>query len=178
MALRMRAARAADAAAVAALHLASCRDAYRGVLADDFLDGPMAALLDRHWAETLAGRGRKGVVMLATAIGDPVGFVAAWRRGDSAHIENLHVQPGMRGAGIGRLLLGAAAERMAAQGCTAADLMVFAANVGAIRFYRALGAAVGPEEEGVAFGQRVVERRCAWPDIRALVTAARSERTR
>jgi ribosomal protein S18 acetylase RimI-like enzyme len=63
---------------------------------------------------------------------------------------------------------------MAERGCTTADLMVFAANPGAIRFYRALGAVVGPEEAGVAFGQDVTECRCAWPDIAALANAARS----
>jgi ribosomal protein S18 acetylase RimI-like enzyme len=172
MALRLRTARAADAAAITALHAASWRDAYRGIMADAFLDGPMAGHLSRHWQDTLAVRRRPGVVILATAGGDPVGFVAAWREGTNAHIDNLHVKPGMRGAGIGRALLGFAAGRLQSQGCATADLRVFAGNVGALRFYRALGAEVGPEEPGTTFGEKVMERRCHWTSIGALVAAA------
>jgi ribosomal protein S18 acetylase RimI-like enzyme len=160
------------------LHVASWRDAYRGVLDDAFLDGPMAGLMARHWQEALAVRRRPGVVMMATAGGDPVGFAAAWREGTNAHIDNLHVRPGMRGAGIGRALLGFAAGRMQGQGCATADLSVLAGNTGAIRFYRTLGASVGPEEPGTVFGQTVAERRCSWPDIGALAAAASRPKAR
>jgi ribosomal protein S18 acetylase RimI-like enzyme len=172
MALRLRSARAQDAPAIVELHVASWRDAYRGVLDDAFLDGPMAELMARHWQDALAVRRRPGVVMMATAGGDPVGFIAAWREGTNAHVDNLHVKPGMRGAGIGRALLGFAAGRMQSQGCVTADLRVFAGNLGAIRFYRSLGGTMGPEEPGVAFGHPVTERHCTWPDIGALIAAA------
>lgn len=172
MALRLRSARAADSAAVAELHVASWRDAYRGLLPDTFLDGPMAETFARHWQETLAVRRRPGVVILATAGGDPVGFIATWREGANAHIENLHVKPGMRGAGIGRALIGFAAGRMQSHGCLTADLHCFAGNHAGLRFYRTLGAEIGPEATATAYGQTVAERRCSWPDIAALVAAA------
>uniref|UniRef100_UPI0022EB1AAD GNAT family N-acetyltransferase n=1 Tax=Falsiroseomonas oryzae TaxID=2766473 RepID=UPI0022EB1AAD len=172
VALRLRSAGPADAAALAALHLASWRDAYRGVLDDAFLDGPLEAILAAHWPAMLAPPRRQGAVVLASIAGEPAGFVAVWRYGRVAHIDNLHVRPGLRGAGIGRALLVHALRRMQARGCVAADLLVFARNAGALRFYRALGAEVGPEHLGETFGQRVAEHRCAWADIAALIAAA------
>jgi ribosomal protein S18 acetylase RimI-like enzyme len=169
--LRLRNARAADAPAIAALHLASWRDAYRGVLEDDFLDGPLAELMSRRWTEALAAPRREGLVAVAVLAGDAAGFIAILRRGAVAHVDNLHVRPGLRGAGIGRLLLGHGASRMQERGCTAAEVTVFARNDGALRFYEKLGAAIGPEETGETFGRPVLERRCAWPAIATLVEA-------
>jgi ribosomal protein S18 acetylase RimI-like enzyme len=171
VALRLRSARPADASAIAELHLASWRDAYRGVLDDDFLDGPLAELVPLRWAEALAAPRREGLVVVAALGGEVAGFVAILRRGTVAYVDNLHVRPGLRGAGIGRLLLGFGATRMRERGCTAAELTVFAQNEGALRFYERLGAVTGPEDMGETFGQKVMERRCAWPDIAKLVQA-------
>lgn len=172
MALRLRPAQAADAAAVAALHCASWRDAYRGVLEDAFLDGPLAALMDRHWAERLALPRPAATVLIGELAGAMVGFVAVLPDGPAALVDNLHVRPGLRGAGIGRRLLGEAARRARVRGFTSAWLAVFAGNADAIRFYAALGAEIGPEQPGETFGQAVLERRCAWPDIATLIAAA------
>lgn len=171
MALRLRTAQAGDAAEVAALHVASWRDAYRGVLDDAFLDGAMAEAMAQHWEQRLAVPRQPGTVILATVAGELAGFVAVLRRGRTAYVDNLHVRPGLRGAGVGRVLLRHAAQRMQRRGCTEAELTVFAQNIGALRFYRALGASVGEEAPGETFGQVVVERRCAWADIAALIAA-------
>ncbi len=178
MALRLRSARAADAAEIAALHLASWRDVYRGLLEDAFLDGPAEGLIRQYWREALAVRRRSGVVLLATAGGDSVGFIAVWRDGPTAFIDNLHVRPGMRGAGIGRALLGMALGRMQGQGCTEVALVCLAGNAGGLRFYRELGAEIGPEEEGETFGQRVIERRCTWDRLQDLLAAVSRAKVR
>jgi len=172
MALRLRSAKAGDAATVASLHLASWRNAYRGLLDAGFLDRTAAEVIPAHWERTLALKPLPGVVILATVSGDAAGFVAIWRRGPVALIDNLHVRPGMRGAGIGRTLLFHAARRMRHRGCSQAELLVFSANAGAIRFYGQLGAEIGEEAPGEAFGQPVKERRCVWPDIDQLITRA------
>lgn len=178
MALRLRSARAADAAAIAALHVASWRDAYRGILDPAFLAGPVEQALEEHWQAALATRRRHVVVMLATAGREVAGFVAAMREGARCHVDNLHVRPGMRGAGIGRALLGFAAKRLADQGAESADLWVFAGNAGAIRFYTGLGAELGPEVERESFGQMVQERQARWPVIGALVAACATPKPR
>ncbi len=171
MALRLRGARSADADAIARLHIASWRDAYRDVLSPGFLAGQIEDALGTHWDQVLGGRRRPGAVIVAVAGRDLAGFVAAWRDGTNCHIDNLHIRPGMRGAGIGRSLLGFAAQRLHDQGARTADLWCFAANPGALRFYRTLGGEVGPVVERETFGQLVPERHVAWPAITALVAA-------
>lgn len=171
MRLRLRTATAGDAPEVTALHVASWRDAYRGMLPDDFLDTGLEPEAARHWQQLLGVPRRSVVVVLAMLGAGPAGFVAMLRRDLTAHVENLHVRPGLRGAGIGRALLAHAARRMHHRGCRDVALDVFARNAGAIRFCTALGAVIGPEEPGLAFGQPVLQRRCAWPDIGLLVAA-------
>jgi ribosomal protein S18 acetylase RimI-like enzyme len=171
LALRLRSARSADIAAITALHVASWRDTYRDVLDPAFLAGPVEEALGAHWQQVLATRRRPGVVILATAGRDIAGFAAAWREGTNCHIDNLHVRPGMRNAGIGRALLGFATRRVADQGAETADLWVFARNAGALRFYASLGGIAGPETVRETFGQQVAERQVRWPVIAALVAA-------
>ncbi|PWS36929.1 GNAT family N-acetyltransferase [Falsiroseomonas bella] len=172
MSLRLRAARAADAGTIAALHLASWRDAYRGMLDDAFLDAEAPGAMAAHWQAVMARRPLPGVVLLAKLGHEAVGFCAAWKHGATAHVDNLHVRPGLRGAGIGRALIAEAATRLQSRGCAGADLRVFVGNAAALRFYRGLGARIGPPEAGASFGQAVIERRCDWPDIGKLIAAA------
>jgi ribosomal protein S18 acetylase RimI-like enzyme len=168
--MRLRAARAGDAASIAALHLASWRDAYRGVLDDAVLDVVAPVALPRHWDATLP-LAEPGVVILAVRDGAPAGFVAAYGRGETAYVDNLHVAPGGRGGGLGRVLLGLAARRLRRLGCTRAELFAFAGNTGALRFYARLGAAIGPEQDCEVHGHPARERVCAWDDIRTLIAA-------
>ena len=171
MALRLRSARPADSAALAALHVASWRDTYRDAFNPAFLAGPVEDALGARWAGVLERRPRGGVVILATAGGDLAGFVAAWRQDMECWVESLHVRPGMRGAGIGRALLGFAAGRVRAMGCVTVRLEVLAGNTGALRFYAALGGEVGPERPGEVFGQQVTECEVRWPAIATLIEA-------
>jgi ribosomal protein S18 acetylase RimI-like enzyme len=171
MALRVRGARLADCAAITDLHVASWRDAYRDILPAEFLAGPVEDRLAAHWQAVLGGRRRGGAILVAIAARQMAGFIAAWREGANCHIDNMHVRPGLRGAGIGRGLLGFAAQRMQDQGAATVDLWVFAANHGALRFYLGLGGEVGPVTNRETYGEMVPERRVHWPSIRALVEA-------
>lgn len=171
MALRLRSARGSDASAIADLHIASWRDAYRDILPSEFLASGIETQLTAHWSATLSGRRRPGAVIVAMAGRHLAGFVAAWREGVNCHVDNLHVRPGMRNAGIGRALLSFAAQRLQDQGAVTADLWVFAANQGAIRFYLSLGAEMEPPTSRQTFGQTVIDRRIYWPSITTLITA-------
>ena len=171
MALRLRSARGNDAPVIADVHIASWRDAYRDILSPDFLANTIEDELTAHWQTTLSGRRRAGAVIVAMAGRHLAGFVAAWRDGANCHVDNLHVRPGMRNAGIGRSLLGFAAQRLQDQGAVTADLWVFAANQGAIRFYLSLGAEVDPPTSRHVFGQAVMDRRVYWPSITTLIAA-------
>ncbi|WBB61130.1 GNAT family N-acetyltransferase [Streptomyces sp. WMMC500] len=145
---RFRAAEAADAPAVAALHAASWRRHYRGAYADAFLDGDVVADRETVWAARLAGgRGEHGesgrLTYVCEADGAVVGFVHAvldehprW----GALVDNLHVAHGSQRRGIGARLM-----RLAAQGVAGAapgsglHLWVLEQNARAQSFYAALG---------------------------------------
>src|SRR5262245_6784041 len=98
MPVTTRSAAAADAAAVAALHTASWRSAYRGILSEAFLDGDITANRLSLWQARLAlnGDSTKMFVKLAEEDGTPIGFVCAILDEDptwGAMIDNLHVLP-------------------------------------------------------------------------------------
>ncbi len=109
---------AADAITVADLHATSWRDAYRGMLRDEYLDGDVAD----GTPAGLDGAARRTGRLATTASSrrretGPVGFVYMLGGDDATWgtlIDNLHVLPGLKGRGIGRRLLEAAALETAA----------------------------------------------------------------
>jgi ribosomal protein S18 acetylase RimI-like enzyme len=171
MPLLLRTARAADAGGICALHVQSCRSVYAGMLDAAFLADGIEEVLEAHWQDLLRGRKRRGQVVMAVTGHQVNGFAAATLEGTNCQVGSLHVRPDMRGGGIGRSLLGTLAQRLRQEGARSADLWVFAANDGAIRFYRRLGGQLGPPAMREAFGQPVSERRIFWPDIAALIGA-------
>jgi len=62
-----------------------------------------------------------------------------------AHITQVCVRRRLQGSGLGRALMEAALERLAAQGCRGVSLTVTATNQGAVRLYRKLAFAVTKE---------------------------------
>jgi ribosomal protein S18 acetylase RimI-like enzyme len=111
----IRAATIADADAIAALHAASWRSAYRGILKETTLGPGLGAERRAHWRTRFAAMDPQDTVLIA----DGLGFIAAWAKGDpgfGAYIDNLHVHPDRRGAGLGRRLLGAAMRLVARRG--------------------------------------------------------------
>lgn len=158
-----------DAAAIAALHVASWRSAYRGVLADAYLDGPIEAERTAHWQRTLAGLSAGDAVLLAPGIG----FAAAYARSDGdALLDNLHVAPALRGQGLGLGLLHAVAATLQGAGAHAMHLWVFDANTGARRFYERHGAVATACRVEIMFGAAVPETRLAWTSLAPLAVQA------
>lgn len=135
----VRAAAPADADEVARLHVRSWRSAYRGLIADDYLDGlSPEAVVDRYTF------GRVGLRVPSTlvAVDGPAirGFATAGLCRDaelpnSGELMALYVDPAHSGAGLGTLLLTAARDRLRAVGVPCAVLWVLDANTRARRFY-------------------------------------------
>jgi ribosomal protein S18 acetylase RimI-like enzyme len=166
----IRPASVADADAIAALHAASWRSAYRGIFKDDTLGASLDGERQVHWRAKLAAMTPADTVLIA----DGQGFVAVWATGDAgfgAYIDNLHVRPDRRSAGLGRRLLGAAIQRVAARGEGRAYLWVFDANTRAIDFYRRLGGEIVEQGLDEVDGQPVPHSRIAWDDTARLAEA-------
>jgi len=129
--LLVRPATPADARALAEVHVASWRAAYRGLVPDEVLvrlDVEERAERWRGWIEEL-------IVLVAEEEGAVVGFVAAI--GTTGEIPALYIAPGHFREGIGSRLLAAAHDALRAAGRSEAVLWVFAANDGARAFYAA-----------------------------------------
>ena len=165
---------AADAAAVADLHTASWRSAYRGMLRDEYLDGDISAERRHVWATRLETPADTNYGFIAEAEAGPVGFVFLLGGVDTTWgtlVDNLHVLPGLKGRGIGRRLLEAAAiEARHRSPDERVHLFVYEANAAARRFYANIG---GREvERGMVDapgGGTQVHVRVAWDDAAHLL---------
>jgi ribosomal protein S18 acetylase RimI-like enzyme len=107
-------------------------------------------------------------------IADGQGFIAVWADGDpgfGAYIDNLHVHPERRSAGLGRHLLGAAMRQVAGRGEARAYLWVFDGNTRAIEFYRRLGGEIVERGFEEIDGLTIPQSRIVWRDTLHLAEA-------
>ena len=167
---------AGDAAAIAAIHAASWREVYRGILPDRFLDHDVAEERRRYWVAALADP-RSGDFTLAALRGGAVrGFISVARGGEPGYdavIDSLHVMPGGRGAGLGRRLIGHAAAWLIEEGAASVALRVYKANEHAIRFYERLGGLADGTGIDPFAGADMPDTRYGWRDLPALAKACR-----
>lgn len=160
-----------DAAAIAALHAESWRNAYRGMLPDQYLDEEITAERAAFWKERFDAPAReRGLILKATTQGTLDGFACvlldvepAW----GARLDNLHVRPQLKGQGIGHALFQAAREWIEKVApAESMHLWVVEANHAARRFYdREGGAVVERATRPVALGLSVPELRYRWPPM-------------
>jgi len=159
----------ADADAVALLHAASWRAAYRGVFTDHYLDHEADTERRQAWRERLqaVASGPEWGLIAEDAAGRLLGF--AWVMPDhdpdwGDYIDNLHVAPDLKGGGIGRRLMQGVAAQLRREGSTRPlYLWVLDVNQAARGFYERLGAEVRDRQlsEPLA-GQQHPVWRCAW----------------
>ena len=177
--LTFRPMRAADANAVAALHAASWRSAYRDILSHRYLEEEVDTDRAATWHQRLDTPKQDAFGVVALREGAMVGFVYVIGHADATHgtlIDNLHVAPGARSAGLGPRLLEAAALGIESRGWgPRIFLWVYDANVRARAFYaRVGGAEVEQLRKRAPDGQDVLEWRVCWPDLAVLATPAQS----
>jgi GNAT superfamily N-acetyltransferase len=108
LSLKLRDADQSDAWRIATLHAASWRNAYRGMLSDEYLDGDLLGERSRIWIERLTAPMPRQRVLLAE-IGDQLaGFACAFGSDDpqlGTLLDNLHVLPEFQRQGIGARLM-------------------------------------------------------------------------
>ena len=131
--------RAAIARQIACLHAASWRTAYRGLLADSYLDGEIEQERRRHWRERIDQLADgTGEIFLARIANVPAGFLCIDNDTEpewGAFVDNLHVLPRWQGANLGGRLLDRGAAWARDRGQRQLYLWVFERNYPARRFY-------------------------------------------
>lgn len=171
--LAIRPATAADADAIAALHAASWRDAYRDSMPADYLRDRALADLTEHWRNTDFSAG--DVLLVAEEAGALTGFIAIYRgekHEPSTYLDNLHVAPGRRSGGVGAQLMKAAAEALIGLGETGVYLWLVQGNDAAQRFYERLGGVATERSSKTVFGVPLDILKIEWEDLGAIIRAA------
>jgi ribosomal protein S18 acetylase RimI-like enzyme len=74
--------------------------------------------------------------------------LSVWTGADDCWLEDLYVDDGARGTGLGRALVEAAFERARERGCRRIELDVNESNTDAIAFYKSLGFTNEPKPPG------------------------------
>jgi GNAT superfamily N-acetyltransferase len=174
-AITFRPATLADSQRIASLHTISWRDAYRGILPDAYLTGPIVDERVIHWQSRLSSPGsNRRFVLLAEAEGTLVAFVCVLLDEEprwGACLDNLHVLPKLRSRGLGRQLFSKAVEWvMSNEPGWPIHLWVFEANGKARRFYDALSGEVAEHRlKRAPGGADILSLRYVWRDLQHLL---------
>ncbi|WP_313450527.1 GNAT family N-acetyltransferase [Brevibacterium casei] len=148
----VRPARVSDAPRLAEIHVAAWRAAYRGIMADEFLDGLDEDRFAANWTQALSdpdNRVRNFVVVAGDRI---LGFggVSAPRdpaevldrlpvTADLGQLAHINLAPEAFGTGVAAVLFTALEDELRHDGYARAYLMVAEGNDRAMRFYEKQG---------------------------------------
>lgn len=177
--MNIRNAELSDAEKIASIHAESWRSAYRGILSDEFLDGAVWNERLSHWQKKIREPGaEQRLILLACEKDEALGFLCLYVDADSrwgALLDNLHIVPGMRGRGIGSMMMSQAAAWVLKQRPgSGMYLWVYEQNSEARVFYEKLG---GLKEESLlkrtAEGRQVPALRYVWRNLNVLANSIR-----
>jgi ribosomal protein S18 acetylase RimI-like enzyme len=171
----VRDATAEDAEAIARVHAEAWRDTYSGLLPAALVAGFGYEQVLPRWRERLPAAPPHSILVWS----DPVaGYAYSGPERDedpafAGEVYAIYLAPGRRRAGGGRVLMAAAAGRLAAAGMTSMLVWVLRENEGARRFYERLGGAYVREKPMAWAGAAgAVEVAYGWADTAALRTSA------
>ena len=169
--MQIERARPEDCRAIAEVHVASWRQAYPGIVPDEYLASLSVPAREAFWQEALAA-GRP-TVLVARREGAVCGFVALGPSRDEGagascgEIWALYVLSSCWSAGVGRSLWLAALQELRSLGMSRTiTLWVLSANERGRRFYAAAGFVPEPdsEKEFSLDGTNLQEIRLAFRD--------------
>lgn len=169
----------ADVPAIARIHVDSWRATYRGLMPDDLLVGLSYERRERQWVQaiTRSGEGRGCTVVADQGKVGIVGFADGGRcQGDWGHdgeLYAIYLSEAHQGRGLGKALLLAVAECLAAQGKRSMLLWVLDTNATGRGFYEALGGVLVGEKTEELGDTILREVAYGWPDLTELLTRTR-----
>lgn len=165
-----------DIPAIARIHVDAWRAAYRGVVPDAYLD----ALSVAGRAQRLAGSGLAyprgaGFTLVAERAGQVVGFASGGPSRDvtipfEGELYAIYLRPGNERRGVGRALMRAVVDGLAAQGHRSMYAFVLVGNARARAFYAALGGESIVRKTIEVGGAQLMEVAYGWrrlPDVDA-----------
>jgi len=172
---RIRAAVAADARAIARVHVQAWRESYRGLVPDHVIEALSVERNGAMWADILAA-GDLSIVHVIERPGigsdEPalVGFGSATdalgsELGASAEITAIYLLDKVKHCGIGRRLLSGLLAALAVRGHRSAGLWVLVDNRSARAFYETLGARTGPQRVVTDAVAEMHEIAYIWDDL-------------
>jgi ribosomal protein S18 acetylase RimI-like enzyme len=155
-----------DGREIANVHVTSWRHAYRGLLAEGYLDGLSTDELTDHWERVIDTLPQNERLLVAEAGGSVVGYAHTGpsRGADAAppigELYSLYVRPDHWDLGVGRAIHDAGLEGMAGDGYRRATLWMLGTNDRARRFYGRQGWTTVAGRRTQEFGgQKVVDER-------------------
>ena len=135
-----------DAEAIATVHVRSWQAGYRGLMADELLDGLSAAERVPRWRDAVAGHAEPGLLLVAEHGTGVAGFCAVAEPSrdedadpDVAEIGAIYVDPDHWRVGVGAALMEAALEHLGSGDWREVTLWVLEDNDAAIAFYERFG---------------------------------------
>ncbi|MBL6454453.1 GNAT family N-acetyltransferase [Belnapia sp. T6] len=137
MSLRLRDATEADLPLV--LHFVRALADYEKLLHE-------VTATEEHFRRLLFGEPRRAWALIAEWEGRPVGLalwfysVSTFDGAPKLYLEDVFVEPALRGRGIGRAIFAELARRAIAAGCSRMEWSVLDWNAPSIAFYRSIGA--------------------------------------
>jgi ribosomal protein S18 acetylase RimI-like enzyme len=174
----IRAATPADAAAIAAVHVASWHETYAGLIPESMLTSLSVEDRTVRWARILGAASDPlgSSVFVAERGGEVVGFASGGVQRDSAllaggfagEISAIYLLRRAQKAGTGRRLMAAVAQSLRDKDRHAANLWVLRDNQPARRFYERLGGEIVGEKEDRRDEATLVELAYGWRDLGVL----------
>jgi ribosomal protein S18 acetylase RimI-like enzyme len=175
---RIRIATPDDAHNLAAMHVASWRETYAGLLPDKMLASLSIDARAAAWNTILRDPATEHstVVYLAEHEGTIIGFGSCGaqrtarlkEKGYDGEIGAIYVLREFQKRGIGTRLLRAMSSDLLGRGFSATGLWVLRGNLRARRFYEHLGAKVVAEREDVRDGAVLIELAYGWHDLKEM----------
>jgi ribosomal protein S18 acetylase RimI-like enzyme len=166
-----------DAAALGALHVASWRETYSGMMPDHIVSAATVEARTAMWTQILRDpRAGRAAVYVVEDDGRVVGFGACGAQRDatladagfSGEIGAIYVLRSHQGRGAGRSLMRVLSQSLLVQGHRAMSLWVLRENAAARAFYTTLDGKTVGERVDERPGASLVEIAYGWRDLSRL----------